>query len=265
MSSSGRKCLPFEQKSDRSQRRDALNLAKSNQYDSKLIIHAAAIAAKRTGERDLSIVLKGTTKSPARATKIKKTMQKLKEQLPLSPQDALAFLLDNKFTKQQYLAIRQCTKNRNCDIYPAYEYIRQAKLECRPFDIFVSEGLAKVPLQNLLYHTTRRILLVQEDVLRSYLQADKQDTNFTLIASYGFDGSSGFTQYKQKFLDESLTDTSMFATTLIPLRIVSSKGIIIWNNPTPQSVRFCRPIKLQYVKETKEQVLTEKRNLDKEI
>ncbi|CAH1103353.1 unnamed protein product [Psylliodes chrysocephalus] len=92
-----------------------------------------------------------------------------------------------------------------------------------------------------------------EDVI-SRITTGKHQVSATLVASYGFDGSSGHSEYKQKFLNETegSQDSSVFPTTLIPLRLTTSNGVVIWNNLTLQSLRFCIPIKLQYVKETKE-------------
>lgn len=55
------------------------------------------------------------------------------------------------------------------------------------------------------------------------------------------------------------------ATTIIPLRLIEASGNILWNNRTPQSIRFCRPLKLEYTKETKEIILKEKENIEEEI
>ncbi|CAH1108589.1 unnamed protein product [Psylliodes chrysocephalus] len=57
---------------------------------------------------------------------------------------------------------------------------------------------------------------------------------------------------------EGSQDSSIFSTMLIPLRLTTS-------NLTPQSLRFCRSIKLQYAKETKEHIMNEKNNLGKKI
>lgn len=66
--------------------------------------------------------------------------------------------------------------------------------------------------------------------------------------------------YKQSFQNNSenknLTDGSNFATTLIPLQLISENGIIFWYNHASQSPRFCRPIKLEFVKETDEVILS---------
>lgn len=57
----------------------------------------------------------------------------------------------------------------------------------------------------------------------------------------------------------------MFATTLIPLRLSISTGLILWNNRTPQSVRYYRPIKLQFVKESRDVILAQKFCIEQQI
>lgn len=261
----GRPSLNFNEKSLRSQRRDALNLSRQNNHDSNLMVKAATVAAKQSGKRDLSILLKEATGSPSRPTKIRNLLL-LKNPISYSPQEALAFMLDNGFTKQQYLNIRMGNKEHNSDIFPAYEKILKCKEDCRPLKITVTETSASVSLEDLLNHTIGRIVLLQEDVLFNVFTSTSQNCiTTTMILSYGFDGSSGQSLYKQTFANFCGNDSSIFATTLIPLRLISNDNIVIWNNPTPQSVRFCRPIKLEYVKETKDHVLKEKQNLDDQI
>ena len=52
---------------------------------------------------------------------------------------------------------------------------------------------------------------------------------------------------------------------MIPLRLVANNNLILWNNQAPQSIRFCRPLKLEYMKETKEHILKEKNEIDQQI
>lgn len=48
------------------------------------------------------------------------------------------------------------------------------------------------------------------------------------------------------------TDSALFATTIIQLQMIQkSTRYVLWQNPIPQSVRFCRPVELEFVKETK--------------
>lgn len=90
-----------------------------------------------------------------------------------------------------------------------------------------------------------------------------------LICTWGFDGSSGHSTYKQKYLtsinSKAMEDSNLFATTLIPLELVNLKGGIYWRNRTPQSVRFCRPLTLEYVKVSKDVVLAQKEEVDQQI
>jgi len=39
----------------------------------------------------------------------------------------------------------------------------------------------------------------------------------------------------------------------------------LWNNRTPQSIRFCRPLKLEFIKKTKVNILEEEESIRKEI
>jgi hypothetical protein len=76
-----------------------------------------------------------------------------------------------------------------------------------------------------------------------------------LNCKWGFDGSSGQSQYKQRFssTEENFSDSNLFSTTLVPLDL-SFGDVLLWRNQTTSSTRFCRPIRIQYIKET-EQVL----------
>lgn len=91
--------------------------------------------------------------------------------------------------------------------------------------------------------------------------------NLTLTCKWGFDGSSGQSEYKQRFQDVSLSDCSIFFTSLVPIRLnLSAKSdVIIWQNCRTSSTRFCRPIKIQFARETKELTLAEKQKMDKQL
>ena len=81
----------------------------------------------------------------------------------------------------------------------------------------------------------------------------------TLICKWGFDGSSGQGEYKQKFSSTDTSDDSLFCTTLVPLQL-KYKEQILWNNPVPSSTRFCRPVHLQFKQEITE--LSQKKKHD---
>ena len=97
---------------------------------------------------------------------------------------------------------------------------------------------------------------MQQDSLCATESANDNKFIGEIIFSYGFDGSSGQAAYKQKFDSPGVKlDNSLFATTVIPLRLVANNNLNLSNNQAPQSIRFGRPLKLDYLKETKDHVL----------
>lgn len=77
----------------------------------------------------------------------------------------------------------------------------------------------------------------------------------TLISKWGFDGSSGYSSYKQirQEYTPPRAEESLFATSLVPLRLIDQQSKeVIWKNPPPLSKRNCRPIRLQWLHETEE-------------
>lgn len=89
--------------------------------------------------------------------------------------------------------------------------------------------MAKVPLQALLNHTAERLVLLQKDVILYALNiSNLTEIEIVLSCSWEFDGSSGFSSYKQQYKgeqkNENVSDENLFATTLIP-KIIHSKWI----------------------------------------
>lgn len=93
--------------------------------------------------------------------------------------------------------------------------------------------------------------------------------NLKLICAYGFDSSSGFKNPHQKFYDQNnvtlKSESSLFASTFAISGLLTSSNKIMWLNPTPQSVRFCRPLRIAVEKETDVTTIAEKNRLDTEV
>ena len=106
-----------------------------------------------------------------------------------------------------------------------------------PWNIEINEHDAKVPLQDLLDHTTIRII-EQEDIITEAVQGKQENEKLscTLICKWGFDGTSGHSEYKQKFSSPDISDQSIFCTTLVPLQMKSDNDTILWKNPVPSAV-----------------------------
>lgn len=120
--------------------------------------------------------------------------------------------------------------------------------------------------QSLLLHTYRRIIQYCDDTVSEYCRQKQKDTVYcTLEGSWGFDGTTGQSIYKHKFSDGDDNENCVFATTYIPLCLKTDDGFVLWANPSPQSFRFCRPLRIQYRAETKELILEEKMEVENEI
>ena len=183
---------------------------------------------------------------------------KNKQQKQLSSIEALAVLLRNNLTKSTYQDIRNVSIEKKHDLFPPYSTVLEEKKNCYPNDITVSEFTAQVSLQNLLNHTSSRLIEYLIPVIRRIIDEDEVENGqiyeAQLITKWGFDSSTGQAIYKQSVqgeTSENVCEDSLFLSSVVPLNFAISDNLI-WRNDTPSSRHFCRPMKLQYVKETAE-------------
>lgn len=180
-------------------------------------------------------------------------------------------MIDRKLSVETYKDMQQDLKSRGYPVYPPYSKVLLARKACYPAkEINVSDIEASVSLKGLLTHTLERIVQSHEESFTEYCDRKSiMDMSCKLEGSWGFYGSTGQSFYKQKFdqsaQDYSFNENSLFAITFVPLRIVSDKFCLAWLNPTPQSYRFCRPLHIQYQKETSNLILSEKAWVEEQI
>jgi hypothetical protein len=77
--------------------------------------------------------------------------------------------------------------------------------------------------------------------------------HLNLIFKYGFDGLGGFDEYHQNPedpVDRDVDEKSVLATQMALIRLVSSNGTLVYQNPLPNSASVCRPVRLKYERET---------------
>ena len=101
-------------------------------------------------------------------------------------------------------------------------------------------------LQDLLDHTVARILTIDSVYSIEF-------KHLLLYSKWGCDGSSGQSQYKQKLPEESelVSDANLFTSSLVPIKLIDKvTGAVVWQNTAPSSARFCRPICIEFCKET---------------
>lgn len=273
-SRAGRPAKDYKLSSDRSKRRKTSELIKN--ISTPEITHAAKMKLRSTGQHTAAkLVEEAIETTPTRAIKIREAWKrKGTSPIPFSADRALSLLVDCKSSRKTYEIHRMFAKANRANIYPPYYKVQAAKKACYPNaeGIIITEKLAEVKIQALLDHTISRIVELQEDVIKTldaqYLQ------NIILIVKWGFDGSSGHSEYKQRYKEEAEhkddkvqevelaeescstpSDADIFITSLVPIQMVaehsfSSGKIIIWQNPRPSSPRYCRPIRIQFAKET---------------
>lgn len=263
----GRPKTNFNECAERTKITKVKHLVKS--YTSPELSFAASAKYQLSGKRCVSQLFKESVKSPNRAKKIMNsyTCVEDKKPIPYSIDEALALLMDNKLTKQQYVNIRISSKKRNCDIYPPYDDIITGKKKCYPNNVEITESGCKIPLQDLLDHTTNRIIQIPQHIrpIESHMN------NLEMLYKWGCDGSSGQSQYRINFNQPhspSSTDHDIFMFSIVPLqlRVVEDNiNYTIWENPRPSSTRFCRPIKFLFKKETKESTKEEVEDIEMQI
>lgn len=255
----GRPQVSFEDCSEQAKRLKTKELR--NTTSLPVLLHATCMKLKAEGQVKTSNVIKDmTSSSPNRASEYQKAYKEFSEQKQklLSGEDALAVLVDAKLSREQYNVIRKNAPEK----FPSYKVVQAAKKLCYPVDITATEIGASVKLQSLLDHTVERLCLTIEPVLE-HLQLKNNDS-LTLISKWGFDGSSGHSSYKQAFCDIDANDSSVFITCLVPIRLTFGE-IVIWQNSSPASTRYCRPIKIEFKKETTNFIIEEKKKIDEEI
>lgn len=121
------------------------------------------------------------------------------------------------------------------DLYPSYQEILKYKKLSYPVlnpDDF-TETEAKVTLQNLVDTTVERILINIADL----------NSTCDIIATHkwGMDGSSGHSEFKQRFMDPKNSDSTVFCTNLVPISLTyrdDSQKDVIWRNENPNSSRY---------------------------
>ncbi|CAH0558647.1 unnamed protein product [Brassicogethes aeneus] len=148
------------------------------------------------------------------------------QQLILLAEDALAVLIDAKLSREQYDVIRRKAPEK----FPSYKIVRAAKKLCYPTDISATETSASFKLQALLDHTTERLCQTLSHVI---IQSFKELNKLCLISKWGFDGSSG-------------NSTSKYFITM-------------------KQTRYCRPIKIEFKKESTCVSIAEYNKIEDEI
>jgi len=100
--------------------------------------------------------------------------------------------------------------------------------------------------------TAPRIIMIKNAI---DIFLDGISKEFLRVSKWSCDGSTGHSECKQLSLEDA-SDSDIFTTYMDPLQLYSIKTSadkdILWKNTRPSSVRYCRPIRTQFRKETAE-------------
>ncbi|KAJ8676003.1 hypothetical protein QAD02_011789 [Eretmocerus hayati] len=187
-------------------------------------------------------------------------------------ESALAFYLEYGFTRRTYSAlvkdsIRRHGNKRNKQIYPCSQALIEAKKECLLPGIKKSEREVITSLQELANKTGERLC---ESVAHSWSKGALN--NVKLVFSSGFDTLPGNFKSDGECGDPPNEDDKpqqcLFVTSIIPLQLVSesdNESDYLWNNSTPTSHRYCRPLRIAFEEKTPETILQEHKRMESQI
>lgn len=223
------------------------------------MVFAAVSKLKADGSENMASVIEHMLKNPESIGKFQDVMVKQPFTKKIfTPQKALGLLLSLKLSKWQYITLRETAIREGIrNLYPSYYQVQKEKKECYPPEnsITVTDSSAKITLQSLLDITAKRVLKSLPDNIKG--------KEMILVSKWGCDGASSQSRYKQK-LDSADDDSSIFMTSLVPLKIMCEEKTV-WENPKPCSPAFCRPVQFQFVKESEAVVKAEVTKMKKEI
>lgn len=261
----GRPSKPFADLSERGKRRVIDNESLDPKVDS---IEKALVMARRTAynRKEINLVKVIGLILRNRGDSRKMLSQLTDQRGMMSPEEAFSFFIEAGFSRFQYELIHRESPSR----FPPYGVIGEVKKKCAPPNEFIAATASKirVKLQALLDNTVHRIVKIIDAELNEYMDSNELDSaELILLCSWGMDGSTGYSQYHQKLPEGCQNDSDVFSSTLTPIQLFmhNDRKMIMWFNAMPQSIRFCRPIILEFIKESKEVILATKNDIEKEM
>ena len=218
----------------------------------------------KENRRDEARLLTVSSASPSRPRKMLRAYEK--QQAPcasLSAEEALALMNRINLSVRKYKIMRKFTPN----VYPPYDKVAEVKASCYPKEegeIQVTESSASVDFRALVKHTITRICEESIEVFEA-LDYDKIK-RIAFEAKVGSDGTNGVSAFKMKS-SVPLHGRNIYVSCLVPLCLRAyfegGRTFLIWNNPSPGSTKFCRPIQFEFCLETKEKIVAERELLEK--
>lgn len=161
-------------------------------------------SSKRTKRRRIS-ELSSVFTAEELAKALKKKISMSSEELEIGSHQnisnkTLAMYVDSRLSKSKFQNLNIHVE-RICGskVFSSYDTLSEAKKQCYPDNIDVSESGAEVHFTSLLIHTVKRILIQLDPILLQEVKNEK----IILIGKWGMDGASGQQTTRQKWSNES--------------------------------------------------------------
>jgi hypothetical protein len=139
--SRGRPKQLFQERCDKTKKKMVQYLL--NSHSSQELAFASRLSLWSSGKRHASTVIEKVTETTStRAYKFKKAYkmftQKSSNNKIFTPEEALAILVDLNFSKQQYMTLRQRLKEKEVNVFPFYDVIKNIKKNVIPLTTVLS-------------------------------------------------------------------------------------------------------------------------------
>lgn len=123
---------PHKKDDDRSCRKTKLNRLREIpvKFSAELLGLAAAAKFRASGHRLAAKLVENVSKSPEGNSP--SSDKKTKTDVTLSPQEAIALISRNDFSKAQYKDLRATSLRKGVNLYPSYDRVLEEKKKCYP-------------------------------------------------------------------------------------------------------------------------------------
>ncbi|KAJ8671420.1 hypothetical protein QAD02_002679 [Eretmocerus hayati] len=182
-----------------------------------------------------------------------------------TPESAANLYLTMDLSKEKYSYLVKELRSRSCNILPGYDAMRKALQECLPPKTVSTETEVRSSLQDMLNISGMRLVLM---LILHYGWTPEDVRNLMLTVARGFDSSDGHNNPHQKCRDKTLESkspqTSLLVTSVTIIELASLDTGKNWLNPTSQSIRFCRTLRMSMEKESSDAIRNEFDRVERE-
>lgn len=172
------------------------------------------------------------------------------QDMTTAPFSALEFFISLDLEPDQYEGLMEAFEELATRPHAPFTSLQGWLLSCSPPEEFmVAWHLeARVELQALMQHTAERIIEMNAADIGELIDSSGLDTaDLTLISTWSIDSATVKADHSSSSVS-LFEDNDILSAAVTPIQMImnSDPDLTVWFNPMPQSIRFCRPIVLEY-------------------